>query len=112
MSNSTDAIISILRTTRGHRPYSMSNKEAEHCLNIALALAVELVASNDRIDRLERQLADCSGKSLVEVRLGGSSPGASEQRQESNEAMLRRVLRVLIDRRDAVDQRPRFRERT
>lgn len=109
MSTSSDAIIALVQTARGQRPYSMQDQEVEQCFNVTLALAVELIASNDRIDRLERQLAELSGKSLQDVRSGADDSEADDQRQASTEATLTRLLRILIDPRPVVDQRPQAR---
>ena len=111
MNSTGDAIVSVLKAARGNRPYSMQDQETEQCFNVALALAVELVATNDRIDRLERQLAALSGRPLDEVRRDQSGAEAEADRAAANEAMLLRVLRILIDPRPAVDQRPSERAR-
>lgn len=101
-----NAILAVLEAARGERPYSLPDMETEQCLDVALALAVELVATNDRVDRLERQLAEVSGRPLDEVRRGAASADAEAARMVANEAMLLRVLRILVDPRPAVDQRP------
>lgn len=106
MSLSSDAIISVLQTARGNRPYSLESTETEQSFNVALALLVELIASNDRIDRIERQLADLSGKSLDEVRRSASDAEAEQCRSSANEATIHRALRILIDPRPMVDYRP------
>lgn len=109
MTSSSDAIATLLQTVRGQRPYSLQDQETEQCFNVTLALAVELVASNDRIDRLERQLAAFAGRPLDEVRRGASDADAEAARLAANEAMLLRVLRILVDPRPAIDQRPEAR---
>lgn len=109
MNTSSEAIMAVLQAARGQRPYSLQNQEVEQCFNVTLAMAVELIASNDRIDRLEHQLAQVAGKSLQEIRSGGSDADAESQRQASNEATLLRLLRILIDPRPVVDQRPQAR---
>ena len=75
-------------------------------LNIALALMVELAASNDRIDRLERLLAATRGTSVEDVRNEPLDAEAVAERQAALEAMQLRVLRVLMDPREAVDGHP------
>ena len=109
MSNAADAVMAVLTTARGQRPYSMENQETEQCFAVTLALAVELIATNDRVDRLERQLAQLTGKPLEEVRNAAADEAADVQRLAANEATLLRTLRVLIDPRPAVDQRPHAR---
>jgi hypothetical protein len=112
MSTAAEAVISLLNTSRGQRPYSMENQETEQCFAVTLAMAVELIATNDRVDRLERQLAQLSGKPLEEVRRAGDDASAQQERLAANEATLLRTLRVLIDPRPAVDQRPHARSKT
>lgn len=109
MSTSSDAIMALLHTARGQRCYSLESQEVEQCFNVTLAMAVELLTNSDRIDRLERQLAELSGRSLQEVRAGADDPDADNQRHASNEATLLRLLRILIDPRPIVDQRPQAR---
>lgn len=106
MNLASNAIASVLQTARGNRPYSLENPETEQCFNVTLALVVELIASNDRIDRIERQLAELRGESLNEVRRGASDSEAEQARMATNEAMILRALRTLMDPRPAVDQRP------
>lgn len=106
VGNAAEAVLSVIESGRGSRPYSLSNQETEQVLNIALALLVELAASNDRIDRLERQLAELKGVALDEVLSGASDENAQAERQASMEAMQLRVLRVLMDTREAADGHP------
>lgn len=110
MSNAAEAILAVINTARGQRPYSLENQETEQCFAVTLALAVELIATNDRVDRLERQIAELSGRPLDEVRRAAADPEAEQARLAANEATLLRALRVLIDPRPAVDQRPSARQ--
>lgn len=106
MSEAVDAIAAVIAGGRGARPYSLHNQEAEQVLNIALALLVELAASNDRIDALERLLAETRGVPLDELRNTAFDSDAAAQRQAALEAMQMRVMRVLIDPRETVDGHP------
>lgn len=110
MTSPSDAILSVIQSARGSRPYSMENQETEQTFNIALALTVELLATNDRVDRLERHIAQITGRSLQDVRIDHSDNGADQLRTAANEASITRVLRVLIDPRPKVDQRPNSRQ--
>ena len=102
MTGSADAIAAVIESGRGARPYSLRNQEAEQVLNIALSLMVELAASNDRIDRLERLLAETRGEPLDDLRNALPDGDAASERQAALEAMQMRVMRVLIDPREAV----------
>ncbi len=102
---SADAILALVASARGERPQSLDSREAEEVLNIALALAVELCVANDRIDRLERLVAEGRGtpvETLRDLRFEGAE---AQERQQAADALLTRVLRVLIDPRAPVDNR-------
>lgn len=99
---STDAILSLLRLGRGERPASLRDPEVEEVLNIALATVVELQVALDRIDRLERVLAERAGIGLEELRaLDYPDDPAAGERREAAQALLARVLRLRIDPRAA-----------
>ena len=99
MIGAVDAINAVRAGNRGERPYSLDCPEAEQVLNIALALLVELSVANDRIDRLERHIADLRGLTPLEVRNAAIDPTAKEERREALESLQLRVLRVLVDPR-------------
>lgn len=106
MTTAVEAILALVESARGTRPQSLDDREVEEVLNIALALLVELSVSNDRIDRLERIVAAQSGittETLRDIRYGGAE---AEERQQAMEALLARVLRILIDPRVPTDGRP------
>lgn len=95
-----EAIIALTQLARGERRYSLENREIEDVLNIALALLVELSVVFDRIDRLERVVAERTGMSLSELRAIDYAEGAaSDERQEAANALLARVLRIRLDAR-------------
>lgn len=103
--SASDAVMALVQSARGTRAYSMENIDAENALNIALALAVELASTNERIDRLERLLAQHSGMALDVLREQRFYGEAGAERQEAMEAMMARVLRILADPRQPVDGR-------
>lgn len=103
MMDSATAIAELLATARGHRPASLASAESEEALNVALALAVELVVANDRIDRLERHVARLSGLDLDEFRADSGDESAAVQRRDANDALLMRVMRIYLDPRNTRD---------
>lgn len=107
MTAAVDAVLALVNSARGTRPYSLEDVEVENVLNITLALLIELAASNDRIDRLERMVAERGGVSLSDLRDTRYDGEAAEERQAAMDAMLARVLRILIDPRTPTDGRPR-----
>jgi hypothetical protein len=97
---SSEAIQSLIALARGERRYSLKDRETEEVLNIALATLVELSVALDRIDRLERLLAERTGLSLDELRATDYPEGpAAAERQEAVEALFARVLRIRLDPR-------------
>ncbi|MFZ4070442.1 MAG: hypothetical protein ACOYJ6_10105 [Caulobacterales bacterium] len=94
-----DAVATLVGLNRGRRPASLTCAEAEDVLTIALALAVELGAANDRIDRLEREMARLTGRSLADQKEAAGDADAEAARAAARDAMLARVLRIMIDPR-------------
>lgn len=100
-TGSAEAIAELLATARGARPPSLLCGEAEDALNVALALMIELVVANDRIDRLERRLAELAGQDLADFRDDFGPAEAAAERRDSNDALLMRTMRVFLDPRTA-----------
>lgn len=104
--NAADAILSLVNSARGTRPFSLDDPDAERTLNIVLALAVELAVSHERIDRLERMMAEQREMPLEELRALRFEGEAAQERQADMDAFLARVLRTLIDPRQGTAGRP------
>ena len=97
---SGDAIVALIQLARGERRYSLENRETEEVLNLSLALLTELSVAFDRIDRLERVLAERTGMPLAELRSIDYPEGpAADEREDSMNALMARVLRIRIDPR-------------
>lgn len=99
MTTQTEALSALIATARGDRPQSLACREAEEVLNVTLAVLVELAVANDRIDRLERLVAEASGRSgedLREIRYEGE---VAQERQAATDALLTRALRIMLDPR-------------
>ena len=101
MTSAADAIRAVIAAGRGTRPASLDNAETEQVLAIALALLVELSVANDRIDRLEREVAALRGTTPSALRETPLPGDAVAERQEALEALQLRVLRVMLDPRAA-----------
>lgn len=96
----SEAVQSLIALARGERRYSLKDRETEEVLNIALATLVELSVALDRIDRLERLLAERTGLSLDELRATDYPDGqAAEERAEAAQALFARALRIRLDPR-------------
>lgn len=95
-----DAIVTLTQLARGERRYSLANREAEEVLNVSLALLLELSVALDRIDRLERVLAERTGLPLQDLRATDYAQGAAaEERSDATNALIARVLRIRLDPR-------------
>lgn len=95
-----DAIVALTQLARGERPYSLQNRETEEVLNISLALLMELSVAFDRIDRLERVLAERTGLDLTQLRATDYTEGTpAQEREEAAAALMARVLRIRLDPR-------------
>jgi hypothetical protein len=95
-----DAIVALTQLARGERRYSLENRETEDVLNLSLALLTELAVAFDRIDRLERVLAERTEMSLDELRTIDYLDGpAAAEREDATNALMARVLRIRLDPR-------------
>jgi hypothetical protein len=95
-----DAIVALTQLARGERRYSLENRETEEVLNLSLALLMELSVAFDRIDRLERVLAERTGMTLAELRGIDYAEGpVAQEREEAANALMARVLRIRLDPR-------------
>lgn len=99
MTSAVDAISSVIAGGRGERPVSLASEETEKVLAIALALLVETCNANDRIDRLEREVAALRGQSLDDWKEAPQPPDDVQARQQAIEALQLRVLRIMVDPR-------------
>lgn len=102
MRNDVAALGALIQSARGHRPNSLACGEAEEVLDIALALLVELAVSNDRIDRLERMVADLAGRTVEALRETVYEGQVAQERQAATDALLVRALRIMLDPRAQV----------
>lgn len=99
MTTQVEALSALIATARGDRPQSLASREAEEVLNVALAALVELAVSNDRIDRLERLVAELSGRRIEDLRDIRYDGEIAQERQVATDALLTRALRIMLDPR-------------
>lgn len=99
MTTQVEALSALIATARGDRPQSLASREAEEVLNVTLAVLVELAVANDRIDRLERLVADLGGQSVEDLRDIRYEGEIAQQRQAATDALLTRALRIMLDPR-------------
>jgi hypothetical protein len=99
MTTQVEALSALIATARGARPQSLGSREAEEVLNITLAVLVELAVANDRIDRLERLVAEQSGRSVEDLRDIRYDGEIAQERQTATDGLLTRALRIMLDPR-------------
>jgi Cu/Ag efflux pump CusA len=98
--NSAEAIVTLIELARGERRYSLESRETEEVLNIALALLSELAVACDRIDRLERVVAERTAMPIADLRAIDYTDGpAAQEREDAMNALIARVLRIRLDPR-------------
>lgn len=103
MTSQVEALSALIATARGGRPQSLASREAEEVLNITLAVLVELAVANDRIDRLERLVAESGGRSVESLRGIRYDGEIAQERQAATDALLTRALRIMLDPRAQAD---------
>lgn len=106
MADRITAISEVIASARGRRPQSLACHDAEEVLNITLAVLIELAVANDRIDRLERVVAELGGRSVEELREIRYEGEIANERQEATDALLARALRILVDPRTQPELAP------
>lgn len=100
MTTEAEALVALIESARGARPQSLACREAEEVLNITLAALIELVVANDRIDRLERLVAELRGEGVEALRDIRYDGDIAEERQRAAEGLLTRALRIMLDPRE------------
>lgn len=104
MTGAAEAVAMVIQGGRGARPASLHDAETEKVLGIALALLVELTTAQERIDRLEREVASLRASDLAEWKEAVVPAELRREQAEQAEALQLRVLRPLVDPRQPHDQ--------
>jgi hypothetical protein len=89
---------------KGARPYFFEDKAVERVLNITMALAGEVAVMRERMDTIERLL---ESKGLVlreEIEHFQPTDAQSEQRQQIHAELIARVLRIIQQEIEAIQQ--------
>jgi hypothetical protein len=95
-----DVVVTLIELARGQRRYSLESRETEEVLNLSLALLTEVAVAFDRIDRLERVLAERTGMDVADLRaIEYSDDPEAREREDAMNALLARVLRIRLDPR-------------
>ena len=97
MSHTTvDPTLAGAAKAKGKRPWFYNDPDVERVFNIAMALAMELAVTRQRLDALERLLEERGLVSQDDIEHFRPASEAETERQQWNRDYLARVLRVLI----------------
>jgi len=80
---------------RGKRPYFFKDPDVERVLSITMALAGELAVTRQRLDTIERLLAERNILNEEQIEAFKPSPQQAEERGRWNQEFLARILRII-----------------
>ena len=95
MSNPINDIVLSSNKAKGKRPYFMDDPAVERVLNITMALAQEVAVMHERLDTIERLLAQKGIVEPSEIEAFVPSEADAEQRQRWHATYIARVLRIV-----------------
>lgn len=94
--SSIDPTLAGATKAKGKRPWFYQDADVERVFNVAMALAMELAVTRQRLDALERLLEARDVLTQSEIDQLRPDPEAEAERQQWNRDYIARVLRVLI----------------
>jgi len=89
---------------KGERPYFLEDPAVERVLNITMAVATELAVTRERLDTLERILAEKGLVSREEIEAYSPDEEAAEARQLWHARYSARLLRIVQQELEAIAQ--------
>jgi hypothetical protein len=89
--------------SKGKRPYFFDDPAVERVLNIAMAIAMEHAVTRERLDTIERLLADKGILSQSEIDAYEPDKTAAEQRQRWHAEYISRILRIIQQELEALE---------
>ncbi|GIL40438.1 hypothetical protein [Roseiterribacter gracilis] len=106
MSNSFDPkLLDPRLKAKGRRPYFFDDPAIDKLLTITMALAGELAVARERLDTVERILAQKNILTSAEIDAYRPDDAAKEERAAWRADYIARVLRILQTEYEALDQR-------
>ena len=88
---------------KGKRPHFFKDRDVERLLNITMALAMEQAVTRQRLDALERVLAQKGLLDLQELARFTPDPEAEAQRTLWMKEYIARVLRIVQQETEAME---------
>lgn len=90
-----DPVAQANRRAKGRRPQFLQDPAVERVLSIAMAIAAELAVARERIDTLERLLAERGVLNAADIEAFQPDAAAQAERHEAGRAYIARVLRIV-----------------
>jgi len=90
-----DAVKRSVQETSGERPHFLKDPDTDRLLAMILALSGELATVYERLDTLERVLAEKHGLNRDDLDAYDPDEAVSKERLDWNTMLVERVLRVL-----------------
>ncbi|AFY49197.1 hypothetical protein Nos7524_3403 [Nostoc sp. PCC 7524] len=97
-----DDILLASNKSKGKRPYFFADPAVERLLNITMAIAMEHAVTRERLDTIERLLADKGILSQSEIDAYEPDKTAAEQRQRWQAEYISRILRIIQQELEAL----------
>jgi hypothetical protein len=89
---------------KGRRPYFHDDPAVDKVLAVAMALAAELSVTRERLDTVERLLAEKGLLSAAEIDAWRPDDAAKQERAVLRSDFVRRVLRIVQQDLDEIEQ--------
>ena len=92
------------RKAKGRRPVYFENPECDKLLAIAMALAGELAVVRERLDTVERLLAERGAVTAAQIEGYRPDERAADERERWREEYLERILRIVHHELESIEQ--------
>ncbi|MDZ7897574.1 MAG: hypothetical protein U5N85_06045 [Arcicella sp.] len=92
---------------KGKRPYFLEDQAVERVLNITMAVASEVAVLHERLDTIERLLSSKNILQTYEIETFTPNPVEAEERQRWHASYVARVLRIVQQELEALQQDPK-----
>jgi hypothetical protein len=102
-----DSVALAGKRARGKRPYYFEHPDTDRLLSVLMAVAGELAVARERIDTLERLLEQQGVLSREAVERYAPDPEAAEQRGQWHREYIARILRIVQQEREAIEEQQR-----
>lgn len=93
------------KIAKGKRPIYFDNPQIDKLLAIVMALTGEVSVLRERLDTIERLLETKGNVSIAEIESYQADEKVTQQREQWRDAYVERVLRVLQEELEALNQK-------